>query len=316
MNGRMRSVFGPIENLMETMGAHGSITDDHHLQATVCFTRMYHSSEGALLAVKPQVRDGAAVTMLDAVEGALLANYFRLEKAERRLSDHARSRKRNSGRAAIRQIEMERQRLGRELHTGVGQMLAAIRMQVELIGAQLSGAPRPVEQALERVSSLAGDALEIVRGVSRRIHPPEWQRVTLDAALLQLWENSGIPQKYQASVDLHPLFRDPDPELKALLYRGAQEALSNIIRHSGATAVKMSLEVREEHIYFSISDNGVGFDPVRLASAPPDLAAGLGLRSIQEQAISLRGNLKIDSGTTGTTLTITVPFVRMDTSQG
>jgi len=69
------------------------------------------------------------------LESSLLRHYLRLQLAERDLSTFARNRRRGTGRGAVRQIDLERQRLGRELHTGVGQMLAAIRLQLEIVAA-------------------------------------------------------------------------------------------------------------------------------------------------------------------------------------
>jgi len=116
-----------------------------------------------------------------------------LQRAERDLSIFARQRRQGNGRGAVRQIELERQRLGRELHTGLGQMLAAIRLQLEIVAALLPDPPTLVQQALSRISTLANEALEQVRSVSVRLHPPEWQRLTLETALQQLWDISGIP---------------------------------------------------------------------------------------------------------------------------
>jgi len=309
MSERMRLTFGPVENLAETLAAPKIPPPaPHPYPSAVCFSRVYQSRKGVLLNVAPPRGGGFHEVVLDKLEGSLLRNYFRLEKAERRLSERVRRRKQGGGPGAMRQIELERQRLGRELHTGVGQMLAAIRLQLEVIAGQLTSPPSPVQQALGRISTLAGDALEQVRSISRRLHPPEWQRLTLEGALQQLWDLSGIPQRFAATVDLHPLLHEPPPEVKALVYRTAQEALSNVIRHSLAAQVSMSLMTRENMLVLTVADDGVGFDPVLVASAPPNLASGIGLRSIQEQAASLGGHLTLDSRPGRTTLVISVPF--------
>ncbi len=108
------------------------------------------------------------VTALRTLQGNMLRHFFRLQRVERRLYTHVREQKPGGGRQAIRQMERERQRLGRELHTGVGQLLAAIRLQFEVISAQLPEAPAPVRQALDRIATLAAEALEQVRFVSRK----------------------------------------------------------------------------------------------------------------------------------------------------
>ena len=86
----------------------------------------------------------------------------------------------------------------------------------------------PVRQALERISKLVHDALDQVRGLSRRLHPPEWQRLPLGAAIRQLWELSGIPESFQANLTIGDIPAEPGLECKTLIYRAAQEAFSNI----------------------------------------------------------------------------------------
>jgi two-component system, NarL family, sensor kinase len=242
------------------------------------------------------------------LESSLLRHYLRLQLAERDLSSFARDRRRGIGRGAVRQIDLERQRLGRELHTGVGQMLAAIRLQLEIVAAHLLDPPGLVQQALDRISTLANDALEQVRSVSARLHPPEWQRLTLADALHQLWDISGIPQRFEASLRIQPLPHEPDLEVKVLFYRAAQEALSNVTRHARAIRVEAALETRDDCAILTIRDDGVGFDVAGLLRGPASVASGIGLRSIREQAAALGGRSEIHSGPAGTTLVVSVPF--------
>jgi signal transduction histidine kinase len=243
------------------------------------------------------------------LQSRLIQHYFQLQRAERNLSSLTQATKPAAGMSAVRQVEMERERLGRDLHTGVGQLLVAIRLQLEVIATQLPEPPVPVQHALNRIATLAGDAAEQVRSLSRRLHPPEWQRLTLEAAVQQLWDNSGVPQRFAASLRIEPLPREPEQEVKVLVYRAVQEALANLARHSQASRVEMALEARGDRVILNIEDNGVGFDVARLLSAPANVAQGIGLRSIREQALSLNGKLEIASGPEGTRLELSVPFV-------
>ena len=247
-----------------------------------------------------------------AVQSSLVSHYFRLQEAEEGLSIRAESLQRGTAGGAIRQIELERQRLGRELHTGLGQLLAAIRLQLEVVASQLPHPPELVAKALERIATLAADALEQVRSISHRLHPPEWQRLTLEAALLQLWEYSGIPERLEASLRIEPLTREPEQEIKVLIYRGAQEAFANLTRHAHATKIDMALEARGDRIVFTMEDNGIGFDVAKLLAAPASVASGIGLRSIREQAAALGGRLEITSGPGGTKLELSAPFAALE----
>lgn len=261
-----------------------------------------------------QLRRRASST-LDADAGGLLqlqtrmvAHYFHLQTAERKLARWTQSMQPAAGISAVRQIEKERERLGRDLHTGVGQLLVAIRLQLEVIATQLTQPPAGVQRALDRIASLANDAAEQVRALSRQLHPPEWQRLSLEAAIRQLWEASGVPQRFEASLEIVPLPREPEQEAKVLVYRAAQEALTNLVRHAKASRVEMRLEARDPHVVLQIVDNGVGFDVARLLNAPANVAQGIGLRSIREQAASLGGALEISSGSGGTKLELSIPL--------
>ncbi len=242
------------------------------------------------------------------LENSFLKRLLKLQAVESRLWRAVLRRRGRAGRRAVRQIERERQRLGRELHTGVGQLLAAIRIQLEVIATHLPKPAPPVHQALDRIGSLAAEALDQVRGVSRRLHPPEWQRLKLEDAVRQLWENSGVPQRFAGTVDAPALEVDPDPEIKTLIYRAAQEAISNIVRHARATRVDLVLSRTNGQLHLAVHDDGVGFDPDRALAGQPDLSHGIGLRSIREQAADLGGKLLVRSGPLGTTLEVFVPL--------
>ncbi|MGB7762081.1 MAG: histidine kinase [Bryobacteraceae bacterium] len=241
------------------------------------------------------------------LEGDDLRRFSRLEQTGRKLV--AKARRRQTGtRAVIELIEEERARLGRELHTGVGQLLVSIVRQAETAEAQLPAGESEARHTLGRISAAASEALALVRSVSARLHPPEWQRLTLEAALEQLWQISGIPQRYQAELSLAAPPAATEPVIKALFYRAAQEALSNIDQHAHASRVRLTLAAGAERIELTVWDNGPGIDTAALAAAPALIGAGLGLRSIREQAAAAGGKMILESGPLGTKLVVSAPF--------
>lgn len=273
------------------------------------FWRVWESRDSVLIAAQAVEAQPRETKDLLALQSRLTLHFLRLLGFERRLFAKAQRRRGRGGRSAIRQIEMERRRLGHELHTGVGQMLAAIRLQIEVISSELPSPPGNAVQALRSISTLTADTMEQVRGISRRLHPPDWQRLTLESAIRQLWEISGVPQRFEASLQIDPSPREPSLEVKILFYRGLQEALSNLVRHSQATRVVVALGFRGGQISLVVRDNGVGFDVDRVFSAPANVAAGIGLSSIREAAEELGGKLAVESGPDGTTLVISAaPF--------
>ena len=273
------------------------------------FWTVWESRDSVLIAVQVAQRESREIQELLRLQRRFTLHFFRLLGLERLLYGRAQRRRGRGGRKAVRQIEMERQRLGRELHTGVGQGLAAIRLQLEVIAAELPSPPDAVAQALANISTLAADTMEQARSLSRRLHPPEWQRLSLESAIRQLWEISGVPQRFAASLRVDPLPWEPQLEVKILTYRALQEALSNLVRHSEATRIDVALEVRDGELVLSIRDNGVGFNAAAMFSAPASVASGIGLRSIRETAQELGGRLEVESGAHGTKLVVSVaPF--------
>ena len=273
------------------------------------FWLVWESPDSVLFGAQAMEAERGQTKDLLGLQMRLTGHFFRLMGLERRLFGSARQRRGRGGRKAVRQIEMDRQRLGRELHPGAGQMLAAIRLQLEVIAAELPSPPGRVGQALSRISTLAADTLEQVRNISRRMHPPEWQRLSLESAIRQLWEISGVPQRFETTFQMDPLPWEPHLEVKVLIYRAFQEALANLVRHSRATRIAVELAVSGGQLVLSIRDNGVGFDAQRVFSAPPSVASGIGLRSIRETARELGGTLDVESGPDGTKLVVSVaPF--------
>jgi two-component system NarL family sensor kinase len=142
------------------------------------------------------------------------------------------------------------------------------------------------------------------------MHPPLWSGLTLEEALRQTWDLSGIPQRFEAQIDLASLPEQPDPDTRSVLFRGAQEAISNLTQHSKATRASMTLAVEDGTLVLRVEDNGVGFDTARQSSAPASVGSGLGLRSLREQAESVGGEVSIASGGAGTRVEIRAPYVR------
>jgi two-component system, NarL family, sensor kinase len=202
----------------------------------------------------------------------------------------------------LEEIENERGRIARELHAGVGQPLASIKMNLELLDAWSKTMPEEVRQVLTRLNHLADAALGQVRAVSHRLHPPEWQDLSVNAALRELVNESGVTRKCETVLGLGPLPSEPPHAAKVVLYRCAQECISNVLRHSEAT--RFSLILTQDHgpIEMTIHDNGQGIPDDALRGG------GIGLASIREHAASVDGVVHISSGSEGTTIQISIPL--------
>jgi signal transduction histidine kinase len=201
----------------------------------------------------------------------------------------------------LAELERERSRIARELHAGAGQPLAGIKLHLEILEDGTEGIPDSARATIKRLQTLAEQALGQVRALSHRLHPPDWQEMSVEAAMEALVESSGLNSKVRLSENFQPLPEEPSHGVKVQLYRCAQECISNIIRHSGATEASISLAAQDSRVVLTVTDNGRGFDSNARTS-------GIGLRAIAENAASLGGNSVIKSGGEGTKIIVTLPF--------
>jgi signal transduction histidine kinase len=248
-----------------------------------------------------------ALDLLREIQRATVRNYFRLLEAHRNLERHTRTAGRPIGAILSEAMETERTRIARDLHSGVGQTLAGIRMNLDLIDSALPNPPDSVRKCLDRIQTLADQSLDQVRSISRRLHPPDWQRLHLADAIEVLWKTTGIPEKFRATLDVHRMQVEPSHPVRVALYRAAQEGLSNLLRHADATEVRLVLEPHGDRVHFVLEDNGKGFDPRVVFGKPDSSMPGIGLRALREEIQGLDGECHISSGRGGTRMEILLP---------
>lgn len=190
--------------------------------------------------------------------------------------------------------EEERRRLARELHDELGQALTALVHRLE----GLQGTER------DACVELARNALADVRELSRLLRPPVLDDLGLGAALLWLArrtrEHTGLAVRVDAPASLGPVPSD----LETLLFRIAQEALTNVTRHADARSVEMRLHRLGDRIELRIRDDGCGFD-TQVVSSDPD--RGVGLAAMQDRVALFDGTLALVSAPgRGTTVTVSL----------
>ena len=181
----------------------------------------------------------------------------------------------------------ERARLARELHDAVSQKLFSIRAKASAAGVLVGRDPGRAVAEIESVASLAGQAHAELRAVIDGLAPPDLAAGELAGSLRSYAVLAG--RTYGAEVRFHA---EPLPELgpqrETAVYRVAQEALHNALRHSGAAVVCVSLTARRRRVVLEVSDRGRGF-------APEAAPGGLGLSSMRERAASAGGTLTVRS---------------------
>jgi signal transduction histidine kinase len=188
----------------------------------------------------------------------------------------------------------------------VAQLLTAIKLQLDEVERFLPNAFEAVKAAIARIRQLTAEALSIIRSVSHRLHPPDWQVLTLSAALERLWELSGVPQNFAAELQIDPLPSEPGLHVKTVIYRAAQEALSNLSRHARPTRVRMSLQFEGSDLVLRVSNDGTA------DASDPELAEkktwGIGLYSLRDQVQALGGRMQLFRTTNEFTLGVRIPL--------
>lgn len=314
---RLLRLRGPGEGRQFSCFFRGS---DRQRPLPVQLTRLLGSQTKVLISAKVRERESdapfsqqAQLQMLLTMAQKAVWNYSRLAAVEehlgrRRLQSRPHSRG-QIGEAMSETRERERQRIAQVLHTGVGQSLAAIRVNLDLMHTRHPEASLALGEALANIQSLAEQALSEVRSVSQKLHPPDWQRLNLVQAVEYLWQTSGIPQKFHARLELHPLSVEPSQAIRVAVYRSAQEAISNVLRHSCASEATLSLKESGGRLSLTIHDDGAGFDVQNVLSADSgEGVRGIGLRSMQEAVRELGGQLDVRSGPEGTWIEVALPF--------
>jgi two-component system sensor histidine kinase UhpB len=213
--------------------------------------------------------------------------------------DRLERERRDSARRELGAQERERARIARELHDEVGQNLTALAMLLtRLADDGDEGMSRRLLAARESTLGTVDD----VRRIARQLRPDLLDELGLSAALATLCERMSENTGLRINRDLPGELPALSPEVETVLYRVAQESLTNVARHAQAREAHLSLRPQPDGgVMLRVADDGVG-----LGDAAP--AGRSGIRGMRERALLAGGELRIDSGDgAGTTVTLYVP---------
>ena len=188
--------------------------------------------------------------------------------------------------------EEERRRVARELHDGLGQTLTALKNELDRLAAGADSAAQA--ERLSDAAAIAAEALATTRELSRLLRPAMLDDLGLEAALTWLARTLGERNGFAVDLKIRGADGRLSPELETLLFRVAQEALTNAQKHSGAAGAKLELEYRKRRVALVVSDDGRGCDPA-LALAAGEAGKGLGLRSIRDRVELYGGRFEFTS---------------------
>jgi two-component system sensor histidine kinase UhpB len=221
----------------------------------------------------------------------------RLAKTFNAMLDRLEQERADSGRRALRAQEAERARLARELHDELGQLLTGVVLQLEGLAAAVTERRSDVTAIQDGVR----EGVQTVREIARGLRPPALDEFGLRASLVALTvgfgERSGLRVRQRIDPELPAL----DREAELAIYRVAQEAMTNVVRHAGAKTVHLTLGRSDGAIVLSVRDDGCGIEPRRLRSAT-------GVAGMRERALLVGGSLDISgSPERGTDVRLRVP---------
>jgi signal transduction histidine kinase len=203
---------------------------------------------------------------------------------------------RASRRRLVAAQDAERRRLERNIHDGAQQQLVALSVKLRLADAMVERDAAKTHELLAQLQTETTETLEDLRDLARGIYPPLLADKGLSAAI------EAQARKSQLDVELasNGLGRY-DQDLEAAVYFCCLEALQNVAKYSGANRASVAFEQQDGRLSFRVSDDGVGFDPTRVA-------AGLGLQGMADRIEAIGGTFVVRSAPgEGTTVTGTIP---------
>jgi two-component system, NarL family, sensor histidine kinase UhpB len=250
----LRPAFRPLDELVETMRRHDPLSPGRRVRV-----------------------DGGPVV-------AALAHNFN------DMLDRLELERRNSARRALLVQEGERRRIARELHDEVGQTLTGVMLQVEGLAGTI---PEQYREQLDELRETARQGTEEVRRIVRQLRPEALEDLGLRSALAALTTAFGE----QARIKVVRRLDDGPPlseEHELVIYRIAQEALTNVVRHADASEVEVRLQRTEEQVVLTVRDDGRGL--------PADAAASAhGILGMRERAMLIGADVTITSPPSGGT---------------
>ena len=258
----VRPAFRPLDELVETMRGHDPLSPGKRVR----------------------VSGGPAI--------AALAQTFN------EMLDRLESERRDSARRALLVQEGERQRIARELHDEVGQTLTGVMLQVEGLAGRI---PDELRDQLDELRETARHGTGEVRRIARRLRPEALEDLGLESALTAL--AAAISEQAELRIErrLEPAL-PLSQEQELVVYRIAQEALTNVARHADATAVQLHLAQTNEHVVLTVRDDGGGLPPGAFRSSQ-------GIRGMRERAMLIGAQLTIgEPATGGTEVQLSIPL--------
>jgi signal transduction histidine kinase len=233
-------------------------------------------------------------------------DFARVVETFNNVLDAAESNRRRLRKVAARSMhaaEEERKRIAQELHDGIAQTLAAMRVRLRL--AHVGSGPDLDVTEIEALSEGLGAAIEEVRSIALGLRPPALDVLGLGPAVESLARSVARAARLRVEVHANVTDKHVVPEAQLAIYRILQEALANVVHHAEARSIHVRLETSNGHAELLVEDDGRGFTAAERLAGP----GSLGLLGMQERAAYVGGRVEIKSTPgAGTRVLAEIPF--------
>jgi len=250
-----------------------------------------------------------SLSPLETDEGTVVTSAIRDITERKRVEESLRIL---SGRL-LKSQDDERRRIARELHDSAGQLLAALRMNLDRLesGGVKTSEPRS-RAILQESRSLVTELSAELRTISHLLHPPLLDEVGLSSALRMFLEGFAERSKIQVDFKIPDDFGRLPQDLETAIFRVVQECVTNIHRHSESPVANIRICRDIDQVCVEVEDKGKGLSPEQRSSIDFAGTAGVGIRGMRERLRQLGGRLEINSGANGKG-TVVVATLRVPT---
>lgn len=288
-----------------------SVFNIHKTKQIEELTFQYETEKNKTLIAKQKLGINKRNYMLVGISGLLLASfiigvlYHRRNKLKQQneIQKVILHQQEQATKEIIKAEEEERERIARDLHDGVGQLMSAARMNLSVFGTNLNTQDESIQEKLGHILQLVDDSCKEIRTVSHNLMPNSLIKNSLAIAIRNFIDKLD---KHALNVQLYTegLDKRIDMNIESVLYRIIQECVNNVIKHAQADRLDISI-VRDAHeIVTTLEDNGVGFD-----LKDKGKGEGIGLKNIRTRVSYLNGQVEIDTAPgRGTVVMLHIPL--------
>ena len=276
------------------------IVEGNHNGMLVVGYRQHHDFSGREMRLLISLAEKHSIAMVNA---QLYTDLLQREKELEILSG-----------ARVQAQEDERRRIAREIHDGLGQMLTAIKFNLEILEDTIS-AGKDERERIDDMKNLLDSVMKEAREISYNLMPSVLEDFGLAPALQLLSEQFANRTNVKVQFQAHGVADRLDPHLEVGLYRIAQESFNNISKHANATEVNLQIIRHNDGIRLVIEDNGKGITTQQTIVRATG-KGGMGLPGMRDRASSFGGTLTIDSAVNnGTLITVEVPLTKSNSNE-